>query len=72
MRSLREVAIYAYEHQEGVEHIDMKIKRDKEMEQCNSYVLPRASHAYSYLIAELSSVAIFCGSNVEKSQMLPS
>jgi len=72
MRSLCEVAVYAYEHQAGVEHIDMKIKRNKEMEQRGSYVLPRASHVYCYLTAELSSVAIFCRSKAEKSQMLPS
>jgi hypothetical protein len=72
MRSLREVAVYAYEHQAGVEHIDMKIKRNKDMEQLGSYVLPRASHVYCYLTTELSSVAIFCRSKAEKSQMLPS
>lgn len=71
MRSLREVAMYAYEHQAGVEHIDTKIKRNKEMEQRSSYVLPTASHVYCYLTAEFTSVAIFCTSKAEKSQMLP-
>jgi len=72
MRSLRVVAIYTYEHQAGVEYIDKNVKRNKEMEQRSSYVLPRASHLYCYLTAELSSVAIFGRSNVEKSQLLPS
>jgi hypothetical protein len=71
MRSLREVAIYAYEHQAGVEHTDTKIKQNKEMGQHNSYVLPRASHVYCYLTTELYFVAVFYSSKTAESQMLP-